>query len=466
MRDYPKALGLRWKITYVIILLLTISAVLIGLALKYNWDFTIFAVIIVLICGALGYFLVGFLISPLNDVADSTEAMLEGDFSKEIYNRSHDEIGDLADIFNTLREKLDENFSEITTAKRQMEILLTQMADGMIAVDQRCRIITANEAARRILRMSDDDAIHKKYDDIILRFTDALTLDAIREHLKEGITGERFSYGGETYDVRYDYYWDDATGDKGAIIVLRDITDRLKMDNMQTDFVANVSHELKTPLTSIKGYTETLLNGGIADEEMALDFLSIINSETDRMNRLVKDILQLSRLDTGQQKWDFTETDLAALVRIALKKIEVQAKKKSQLINAIFNPELSVFIEIDRDKIEQVVLNILSNSVKYTREKGRIDVDILCTERDVKVIVLDNGMGIPEKELSRVFERFFMVNRARTGQAVGTGLGLAISKQIVEGHNGNISIESIFGKGTKVTISLPFPRFKVKRNIL
>ncbi|MDR0357297.1 MAG: cell wall metabolism sensor histidine kinase WalK [Clostridiales Family XIII bacterium] len=368
---------------------------------------------------------------------------------------------------DVLRRKLDENYSEITTEKDKLETILKQMADGMIAVSGTGRIIHANDAARRMLRISDEDAVHRKYDGIILRFSDSLTLSEILRNLENGVTEGNFSYGGAVYEVRYDKFRDASGGEEGIIIILQDVTERQRIDNMQIDFVANVSHELKTPLTSIKGYTETLLEGGAEDAETAKEFLEIINSETDRMNRLVKDLLQLSRLDTKQQKWYKEESDIVALVRTAVKKIDMFAKSKRQHVNLIFDRDLSIMLNMDRDRIEQVALNILSNSIKYTQEGGRIDVDVFRKGDEVKIVVMDNGIGIPEKELSRVFERFFRVDRSRSSRSMGgTGLGLAISKQIIEEHKGSIDIESILGKGTMVVVALPLPRVRGKRGIL
>jgi two-component system sensor histidine kinase VicK len=209
-----------------------------------------------------------------------------------------------------------------------------------------------------------------------------------------------------------------------------------------------------------------LLEGGVEDAATAKEFLGIINSETDRMNRLVKDLLQLSRLDTKQQKWYKEEGDIVKLVRTAVKKVDMLARSKNQQINLIFNPELSILIDMDRDRIEQVLLNILSNAIKYTKDRGRIDVDVIRGNGEVKIVVMDNGVGIPEKELPRVFERFFRVDKARSSRMGGTGLGLSISKQIIEEHKGSIDIESVFGKGTMVAIKLPLRPVRGKRGIL
>jgi two-component system sensor histidine kinase VicK len=199
---------------------------------------------------------------------------------------------------------------------------------------------------------------------------------------------------------------------------------------------------------------------------MAKEFLTIIDSETDRMNRLVKDLLQISRLEHKQQKWYMKEGDLVPLIKSAVKKMDMMAKSKEQQVNLMFDDETAIMLDMDRDRIEQVILNILSNALKYTEEKGRIDVDIIRRAEGVEVVISDNGIGIPEQELPRVFERFFRVDKARSRLMGGTGLGLAISKQIVEEHKGSIDIESKFGRGTKVTVRLPLAPIRGQRNIL
>jgi two-component system sensor histidine kinase VicK len=368
-----------------------------------------------------------------------------------------------------LKKRLQKNLSAAAAEKNKLETILKYITDGILAVNRQGGIIHANDAARVMLRMSDDDVRTKRYDDIILRFTDELTLRHILLDLERNIGASGYSYGGSEYEVRYDNFTDTDGESAGVIIILRDVTERRKVDNMQVDFLANVSHELKTPLTSIKGYTETLLAGAVDDKEMSTEFLSIINSETDRMNRLVKELLQLSRLDTKQQKWDKQNTDIIVLVRMAAKKMGMLAQNKKQQLNFFGGSAGSsadpIVVNIDRDRIEQVVINIISNAIKYTKDGGRIDVDIIKGKGWVHISVLDNGVGIPEKELSRVFERFFMVDKARGGGMGGTGLGLSISKQIIEEHDGSIRIESEYGRGTKVTISLPLHSYRGQAGI-
>jgi two-component system sensor histidine kinase VicK len=282
-----------------------------------------------------------------------------------------------------------------------------------------------------------------------------MKLSTIKENcLKDG-GQDTFDYGATTYAVRYDRFKDDDGQDVGIIIIMQDITERQKLENMQKDFVANVSHELKTPLTTIKSYTETLLDGALDDKDTAVHFLNIVDMEADRMNRLVKDLLQLSRLDHRQAKWNIKENNIIALINMAVTKVEMTARQKKQQLNRFYDSEDDIRVLIDRDRFEQVMMNILSNAIKYTQNGGRIDVDARVAVSTVIVTVRDNGIGVTETEIPRIFERFYRVDKARSRAMGGTGLGLAITKQIVEEHHGKIEAESNVGNGTKITITLP-----------
>ena len=224
---------------------------------------------------------------------------------------------------------------------------------------------------------------------------------------------------------------------------------------MRKEFVANVSHELRTPLTSIKSYTETLLDGDIDDRELSVKFLKVINSEADRMTRLVKDLLQLSRLDNKQMKWNMKEISIVNLVKYTVNKMQIEAKNKGHTLVCHVIGDIPDIIG-DKDRLEQVIVNIISNAIKYTQEDGNISVYIGKNYSEVYVKVTDNGVGIPEEDLPRIFERFYRVDKARSREMGGTGLGLSIAREIVEAHGGNISINSEYGKGTEVLIKIPF----------
>lgn len=422
-------------------------------------------VLALLITVVLGFVIARSITVPINDVTEKAEKMAQGDFSQEVSVKSDDEIGRLAEMFNLLRKQLNQTLTEISNEKSKLETILRYMADGLIAVDLSGHIIHANPAAMEMLSITEDDMKNKHYDSIIGEYNENLTIEKVRENCKDGGVAEDFVYGGSTFAVRYDRFKNEKDEDIGIIMIIQDITERQKLENMQMDFVANVSHELKTPLTTIKSYTETLISGEVEDKDLAKTFLGIIDTEADRMNRLVKDLLQLSRLDYQQEKWYKKESNLISLLKSVVTKVELTARSKNLHLNYIFDENKRLMVVIDKDRIEQVILNVLSNAIKYTQDGGRIDIDAFNVDKNAYIIIADNGIGIPEKEISRVFERFFRVDKARSRAMGGTGLGLAISKQIVEEHNGSIEIESKEGKGAKVTISLPLAPIRGRQNI-
>lgn len=414
----------------------------------------------------LGFILARSITVPINRVTQTAEAMSKGDFSKTVPVKSNDEIGQLAEMFNILREKLDATLEEISSEKNKLGTILEYMADGLIAIDLEGRILHANPQAREMLGIAEDADLSKvNYNQLASGIADGLSLDKLKENCKdEGAQGV-FEQDGRIFAVRYDRFKDEDAADIGIIIIIQDITERQKLEDMQTDFVANVSHELKTPLTNIKSYTETLLDGAIDDRDTADHFLEIINSEADRMNRLVKDLLQLSRLDNNQDITNIKETNAVMLVDTAVTKIQITAAGKKQQLNKLYDNSKDIRVNVDRDKFEQVILNVLTNAIKYTEEGGRIDVDVFEQAGSCKIIVSDNGIGISAEALPRIFERFYRVDKARSRAMGGTGLGLAITKQIVENHGGTITAESAEGKGTKMIIELPLALRKGVRNI-
>ncbi|MDO4553192.1 MAG: ATP-binding protein [Bacillota bacterium] len=403
----------------------------------------------------LGVFIARSITVPINDVTKKAERMAQGDFSQDVSVKSNDEIGRLAEMFNLLRGELDLTVSAISNEKNKLETILKYMVDGLLAVDLNGQIIHANQAVRKMLSLSEEDLEGAYYDDIMGRFGSELSFQTIRVGCEMAGGQAVFEAGGSIFAVRYDRFRDDEGRNVGIILLMENITERQKLESMQKDFVANVSHELKTPLTTIKSYTETLLDGGLEDKETTRQFLTVVDEETDRMNRLVRELLQLSRLDHQQERWNKKDMDLIPLVRTAVARMELAAQNKKQHLNCIFSSGGRISAVVDRDRIEQVVLNVVSNAIKYTQEGGRIDVDVMTVGKEARIIVTDNGIGIEEAEIPRVFERFYRVDKARSREMGGTGLGLAIARQIVEEHDGRIEIESKKQKGTRVTISLP-----------
>ena len=402
----------------------------------------------------LGFALAGSITKPINDVTDTVLKMSAGDFSEGVQVNSDDEIGQLGEMFNLMREKLSDTLSEITGEKNKLSTILEYMADDLVAIDLQGGIIHVNPAARAILGLDPADPLPKDYDALMGHISDNISLSRIKGNCEIHGAQDIFSYGSSIFAIHYDRFKDEDGEDIGIIILIQDITERQKLEDMQRDFVANVSHELKTPLTTIKSYTETLMDGAVEDPDMARSFLGIVDNEADRMNRLVKDLLQLSRLEQRQERMHFLEGNIVALVRQCMVKVEMTAQQKGHQLNALFDEKMNIRVLMDRDRMEQVILNVLSNAIKYTPDGGRIDVDIDSDGKKVQIIVSDNGIGISEEELPRIFERFYRVDKARSRKMGGTGLGLAITKQIVEEHQGTITAESTLGKGTKFIIAL------------
>ncbi len=413
----------------------------------------------------LGFFIARSITVPINDVTEKAEKMSLGDFSQEVSVRSDDEIGRLAEMFNLLREKLDYTLTEISSEKNKLEAVLKNMTDGLLAFDTQGRIILANHAAMEMLGIGQKEIGEKTYNDVFGALNKELSYEKVKESYSKGSYHDLLEKAGKTYDIRYDKYFDEHGQDAGTVVVLMDITEQLKLENMQKDFVANVSHELKTPITTIKSYTETLLDGGVEDKDVNTQFLKIIDEEADRMGRLVRELLQLSKIDHKQEKWQKVETNLVGMLRATLMRVELQATNEKLAINKLFEAEEKLMAVVDRDGIGQVLLNVLTNAIKYTPQGGVIEVNAIREGKYGKITVKDSGIGIAKKELPRVFERFYRIDKARSREMGGTGLGLSIAKQIVEEHGGTIKIESEVGKGSTVIIKLPLSETKGIRNI-
>ncbi len=403
----------------------------------------------------LGYFIAKSITVPINDVTEKAERMSQGDFSQVVSVKSDDEIGRLAEMFNLLREKLNITLSEISSEKSKLETILKYMVDGLLVTDLSGKIIHANSAVMRMLSITQEDLDTLSYDEIMNPRCEKLDLAAILNEDRKGSGQEIFEYGVTIFLARYTPFRDENGQPIGTILLIQDITERQKLENMQRDFVANVSHELKTPLTTIKSYTETLLDGGVDDPETTASFLSIVDSEADRMNRLVKDLLQLSRMDYSQGTMHKKDSNIIPLLKTVVTKVEMTAKQKGQTLLTQFDPGSQLTVVMDRDGMEQVLLNILSNAIKYTPEGGSIFVNASQSDGLAEIVIEDTGIGVAESEIPRLFERFYRVDKARSREMGGTGLGLAIAKQIVEEHRGSIHMTSRLGEGTKVTIVLP-----------
>lgn len=405
------------------------------------------------ITGFLGYALSKTITGPIQEVTKKAALMAQGDFDHKITVKSNDEIGKLTGMFNYLTTRLKMTMEEISDEKEKMEAILTNMADGVIALNHKGEIIHINPAARQMLSLkgessdiSDVDFAGNIKSLFNIRIEEFLDDKAETSETLVNIDGTVLKSINAPLK----------RGDKiiGMIFVLQDITRQHRLEDMRKEFVANVSHELRTPLTTIKSYTETLLDDAIGRPELAQSFLTVVNNEADRMARLVNDLLELSRLDNRETHWDKRPFIASDLVKDVTSKMAVGIRKDRKIIEVDI-PQSSAMVFVDRDKIEQVFQNVLSNAAKYTPEGGKISVSMEEGDGSVIITFCDTGVGIPEQDLPRIFERFYRVDKTRSRQLGGTGLGLSIAKEIVESHDGKIGIESEYGKGTKVSIMLP-----------
>lgn len=404
-----------------------------------------------LIAIILGYLLSRTITIPIINLTKRAEKVASGEFENMPISKSNDEIGRLSNTFQYMSTALRDTIEEVNSEKTKVETILENMTDGILAFNLKGNLIHINPEAEKVLgidtisEINDFDGLFKELDADI-SFGELLYIRRSAPVERRLKTGERF--------IRFNFvtfYIDDKVG--GILVVMHDITKQEKLEISRREFVANVSHELRTPLTTVKSYAETLSD--MSDKEIEKKFLSTIVKETDRMTRIVKDLLTLSRLDEGQNTPRALESiDLNGFVKDIVERMKINAEKKNQTM--IFTPSGKSYTFLsDRDKIEQVVINIISNAVKYTSNGGKIEVFTGRIYNDLYIKVVDNGIGIPKENQSRIFERFYRVDKARSRDTGGTGLGLAIAKQIMDSLNGRISITSEYGKGTEVVITFP-----------
>ena len=348
------------------------------------------------------------------------------------------------------RRELRDKLNEVSSRKNQIETILLHMTDGIIAFNMKGEIILINPAAKKFLSISPED---NNFEDIFAKFKLDINMEKVIYLETWTSTEQRIQVDDGYVKVLFAPFKNEDDRPDGVIAVIQDITEHVKLDNMQKELVADVSHELKTPITSIMGYADTLLEGGY-DEETQAKFLNVIASESRRMARLVTDLLTLSRYDSNKKKTQKESFDLGELVKRCQEKLAIEIKKKGHKVNCFVTADVPL-VYADKDDIERVVLNILTNSIKYTPDNGEIKIYVGFVYNDAYIKIFDNGIGIPEDDLSRIFERFYRVDKARTREMGGTGLGLSIAKEILDKNGGSIDIKSKVGEGTEVVIRIP-----------
>ena len=395
-------------------------------------------------------FLSKFVIYPVNKLIQSAEKIKEEDKNIVTKGKKKKDVGNLENVFDMMTTELTEKLSEVSTQKNQIETILLHMTDGIIAFNMKGEIILINPAAKNFLSIGPEDIM---FDDIFKKFKLDINMEKIIYLESWTSTEQRLKVEDKYVKVLFAPFKDESDRPNGLIAVIQDITEHVKLDNMQKEFVADVSHELKTPITSIMGYADTLLEGEY-EKETQDKFLNVIASEARRMARLVTDLLTLSRYDSNKKGTQKESFDLGDLVKRCQEKLGIEIQKKNHNVSCFVTADVPP-VYADKYDIERVVLNILTNSIKYTPEGGEIKIYVGFVYNDAYIKVFDNGIGIPEEDLNRIFERFYRVDKARTREMGGTGLGLSIAKEILDKNGGSIDIKSVVGQGTEVVVRIP-----------
>ncbi|MGI6491541.1 MAG: two-component system histidine kinase PnpS [Pelotomaculum sp.] len=402
------------------------------------------------------------IMSPLNEMAFIAQDMAKGNLEQEIRIFAQDEIGDLARSINYMARQLKTTIDDVVSEKNIIQAVLAGMADGVIAMDPWGRVILINPVVEKLFGITQENCKGKN----ILRIIPNNELEKMINHALE--TGQPLDKQIEVetpepliFLANVTPLQNGGTEQAGLVAVLKDITERRKVEKMRSDFVANVSHELRTPITSIKGFAETLLDGAIEDPKVARPFLEIIDSETERLSRLIDELLNLSHIEERKTTPDWQPLNISNLINRVLVILQPKAVEKEITINVDAPESLPVF-EGDADMLSQVLINLIENAISYTQPHGKVWVRASANLDGLKVEVRDNGIGIPQESLERVFERFYRVDKARSREHGGTGLGLSIVKHIIDVHQGKVYVDSQVGSGSTFSFVIPLTHIEAQ----
>jgi len=413
----------------------------------------------------LSFFLSKAIVSPIQNITKKATRLAKGDFEEKLEVYSEDEIGTLTHTFNKMADTLKSNLNEISNQREKLESIIHYLKDAVVAFDNEGYPMHINPEAKTLFNLTEENGI--TLDGMI----EILDLDYRSEDLAMGendsVVLSNVVYDNRVFDISFGKFNFYLSNEKygGYIAVLHDVTESFELDKSRREFIATVSHELGTPLTGIKGATETIVANPDMPNDVKNHFLNMVISESDRMTHIVHDLLVLSRLDNNRMKWGASSFSITELIEKCCLVLSTQAESNGQMLSFIKNDEQLPEIIADREKTEQVLINIVQNAIKYTQNGGSIfiaadfrhisGVEGLADGKYFKVSVTDNGMGIPEEDIPHIFERFYRVEKARNSDKGGTGLGLAIAREIVQAHGGNIQIHSKLHEGTTVDIYLP-----------
>ncbi len=427
-------------------------------ALAQAWYYLFVLLALILLGGLLlGVRLAFSVRQPLAEIGDAAQRIAEGDWEAEVRHPTGDEIGDLAVALNRISRTIREKVYQLAESKGRLEAVLANMESGVILFDRAGRISLVNPSAERILGIRETEVTGHSHVEVLKNYPLSQIIDEVLMARKP-LGGEiSLIYPAELIlQVHAAPVFGEGPEPRGVVLVLHDISEIRHLERVRAEFVANVSHELKTPVTAVKGFAETLLEGALYNPRACEEFVTIIGEEAERLHRLINDLLSLSRIESKELKLQPKPLDLGPEIKRIVENLKPRFQKK-ELVLSVVAPSQPVVALVDRDRLEQVLLNLLENSLMYT-PSGGAEVSLQDETDLVVVSVKDTGIGIPREDLPRIFERFYRVDRARSRKLGGTGLGLAIVKHIVEAQGGRVWVESEVGKGSTFSFTLPKQR--------
>lgn len=392
---------------------------------------------------------------PIEEIKNVTQTLAEGNYHIRLAESGNDEIGELARSLNILAHKMAQVTKRHQTQQERLETLIENMGSGLVLINTRGDITLMNGACKKIFRENTEEWINKLYYDVIkhkevIRFIQDMFMTEKAERRQVTMV---FQLEVHFFDVYGAPILSNDGKLNGVVFVFHDITELKKLEQIRKDFVANVSHELRTPVTSIKGFSETLLEGAMDDVKLCEKFLTIIYKESERLQNLIHDLLELSRLEQSHFQLNMQSADLRELVEDVIELLKNKAEEKEIQIETKYSGNTQMLT--DPLRMKQVIINLINNGITYTPNGGKIFVNVQELGDEVQFVITDTGIGMSELEIPRIFERFYRIDRARSRNSGGTGLGLAIVKHIIELHDGRIDVNSQVGKGTTFTIILP-----------
>lgn len=414
----------------------------------------------------LAIFISSAITKPIDEMKKQTSRIARGDYSGQVQVYGQDELGQLAQAVNNLSVRVEEAQDASEAERRRLDSVLSHMSDGVIATDRRGNVIIMNETASEVLNINANIAEGQSILDI-LNIRGRYTLRDLLENQDEIVIDLSDKHHEQILNAYFSLIQRESGFISGLVCVLHDVTEQQKIDRERRQFVSNVSHELRTPLTSVRSYIEALNDGAWKDPKLAPKFLKVTQDETDRMIRMINDLLSLSRMDSGTAKLNLELVNLNELFNYILDRFDMMLKneqhngtktKKYSIKRDFTRREL--WVEIDTDKFMQVIDNIMNNAIKYSPDGGVVTCRLLETHSQVILSISDQGLGIPKKDIAHIFDRFYRVDKARSRAQGGTGLGLAISKEVIEMLGGKIWVESVEGKGSTFYISLPYEEYE------